>query len=237
MPVKFNINNVLDLYYAGGGVTNFEPSLKKVLRYLQNDDNVGNIKETAYLLATAKSESDYSLSRWESDYLCGEKGVPYVVQPCQKAIDYYRSTDGKSNYFLKGVDSNGMAYFGRGLIQLTGKSNYEKYGRLAGLGDSLVIDGDLAMKPKNSYKVASAYLKRRTFDYVNSNDLTNARRSVNGGTNGVDRTNEEYFMWIDIFSKPSVKFEASIWTRRNRIAILLLSFFIVTATLFIFVKK
>ena len=99
MPVSFNTNMAIDLFQASGGETTFLDSLKQVLNYAQNDDNLRNKKELAYLLATAKNESDYSLQRWEADFLCGERGVPYNIIPCQEAIDYYRSTDGKSNYF------------------------------------------------------------------------------------------------------------------------------------------
>ena len=66
MPVKFNINTAFNLYKQSGGTTNFESSLKQVLRFMQNDVNVNNEKEAAYFLATAKSESDYSLQRWEA---------------------------------------------------------------------------------------------------------------------------------------------------------------------------
>ena len=232
MPVKFNINQALNLFNANGGETNFPKSLKDVLQYLQNDNNVNNIKEASYFLATAKAESDYSLQRWEADYLCGEKGVPYQNIPCQKALDYYRSSDGKSNYYSKGVDSNGVPYFGRGLIQLTNNYNYEKYGDKIGV--DLLNDGDKALIPKNSYKIASEYLKAKTFKYVNDNDFTGARKSVNGGTKGVDRTNNEYNLWIDIFSDPRVKFESIFWTKRKRvIAISILSLFLVVGGLFI----
>ena len=149
--------------------------------------------------------------------LCGSKGVPYQNQPCDKAVNYYRSSNGKKNYFQLGVDSKGMAYFGRGLIQLTGLSNYRKYGRLAGLGDTLVQNGDLALVPKNSYKIASAYMNARTFKYVNEDNLTQARKSVNGGTKGVDRTNQTYYKWLNVFKNPNAKFEVLFWTKRKRI--------------------
>tara|TARA_R110000751_G_scaffold94864_1_gene185206 strand:- start:14484 stop:15206 length:723 start_codon:yes stop_codon:yes gene_type:complete len=217
MPVKFNTNNVISLYYANGGTTAFPQSLKETLNFLQNDDKINNVKELSYFLATAKAESDYSLQRWESDYLCGSKGVPYQNQPCDKAVNYYRSSNGKKNYFQLGVDSKGMAYFGRGLIQLTGLSNYRKYGRLAGLGDTLVQNGDLALVPKNSYKIASAYMNARTFKYVNEDNLTQARKSVNGGTKGVDRTNQTYYKWLNVFKNPNAKFEVLFWTKRKRI--------------------
>ena len=215
MPVKFNINTAYNLYQQSGGTTNFESSLKQVLKFMQNDVNVNNEKEAAYFLATAKSESDYSLQRWESDYLCGEKGVPYVGQPCQKALNYYRSSDGKSNYYNRGVDSTGTPYFGRGLIQITHKYNYKTYGDLIGV--DLVGEADKAMIPENSYKIASAYLNRKTFKHVNNGDLTQARKSVNGGTKGVDRTNVSYYRWLNIFQNPAVNFKYIFWTKKRRI--------------------
>ena len=62
-------------------------------------------------------------------------------------MNYYRSTkDGKINYYTLGTDKNGLPYFGRGLIQLTGKSNYKKYGDLIGV--DLVNDGNKALEQK-----------------------------------------------------------------------------------------
>ena len=147
MPVKFNTNRALNDFYQSGGNTSFPDSLKSVLNYIQNDENINDIKQAAYLLATAKKESDYSLERYESDFLCGDVGVPYKDKPCQSALNYYRSSDGKKNYYDLGIDKNGLPYFGRGLIQLTGKENYKKYGDL--IGADLVNDADKAIKPKN----------------------------------------------------------------------------------------
>ena len=215
MAVKFNVNKAYSLFEESGGKTAFPESLKSVLKYMQNDPNLNTIEQVAYFLATAKAESDYSLQRWEADYLCGEKGVPYKKKPCQRALNYYRSSDGKSNYYTKGVDKNGVPYFGRGLIQLTNKYNYERYGDLIGV--DLVADGDKALEPKNSYKIASEYLKRRTWKYVDKGDLRGARISVNGGTKGVDRTNKEYNRWIDILKKSSSKFKVKKKTKKQRI--------------------
>ena len=215
MPVKFNINRAITLFNNNGGSTKFDNSLRQVLNFMQNDDNLSNKEEVAYFLATANSESDYSLQRWEADYLCGEKGVPYQGKPCQKALDYYRSDSGKSNYFKRGVDSMGVPYFGRGLIQITHPYNYKRYGDLIGV--DLVANGDLALAPQNSYKVASAFLNRKTFKFVNKGELTKARKSVNGGTKGVDRTNKEYYLWLSILNDPSLNFESLFWTRKKRI--------------------
>lgn len=215
MAVRFNIKDALSEFRSLGGRTAFSDSLEDVLGMIQNDANINSIEQASYLLATAKAESDYSLQRWEADYVCGKKGVAYKDKPCQKAIDYYRSSSGKKNYFDLGVDDKGMAYFGRGLIQLTGKHNYEKYGKLIGV--DLAKDGDKALVPKNSYNIASEYLKLKTWKYVDSGDLTRARKSVNGGTNGLSEVNKEYDLWLKVFKKKSVNFKITKKTKRQQI--------------------
>ena len=159
MGVSVNIDDSIEEYKKEGGKTAFEPSLRQVLAFAKDDLNIKNASDLAYLLATAKVESDYSLQRWESDYQCGNAGVPYKNAPCQKALDYYRSSDGKRNYYNMGTDTKGLPYFGRGLIQLTGEGNYDKYGKLIGV--DLLNDGDKALIPKNSYKIASIFLSNK----------------------------------------------------------------------------
>ena len=221
MSVSFNINKAYKMYGDSGGTTKFPDSLKQVLKFMQKDPKINNAKEAAYLLATAKSESDYSLTRWEADYLCGPKGVPYIDKPCPAALDYYRSNrGGKSNYYAKGVDSTGVPYFGRGLIQLTNPGNYFSYGR--DIGVDLYGDGDKALIPENSYKIASTYLDKRTFKYVNTGNLTMARKSVNGGTKGVQRTNDSYYRWLNILQDPSIKFKVKASTTNPKKGLLII---------------
>ena len=55
------------------------------------------------------------------------------------------------------------------------------------------------------------------FKYVNEDNLTQARKSVNGGTKGVDRTNQTYYKWLNVFKNPNAKFEVLFWTKRKRI--------------------
>ena len=108
MYVKFDVNQAMKVWQSNGGRSKFEDSLETVLKYIQNDPNITNMEEAAYLLATAKAESDYSLQRWERDFVCGPTGVPYDEYPCDAALNYYRSTrtsSGKSkrNYFEMGL--------------------------------------------------------------------------------------------------------------------------------------
>lgn len=53
----------------------------------------------------------------------------------------------------------GYKYRGRGLIQLTGKSNYEKYGKMIGV--DLVKNPDMANDPEIAQQLAVAYFKDR----------------------------------------------------------------------------
>jgi predicted chitinase len=177
--------------------TIFKKSLEKLLFFIKNDPQITDIREAAYLLGTAYEESGYSLQRWEADYACGLTGKSYGKDgPCQKALNYYKKSTGKKNYYDLGIDKTGRPYFGRGLIQLTGKSNYEKYGKRIGV--DLVNNGDLALQEQNSYKVAVNYMIERTFKFVKSGDLTKARKSVNGGKIGINGVNGAYYDWLKI---------------------------------------
>lgn len=209
MGVSINIDKAIEEYKSKGGKTDFEDSLRQVLKWAKSDSRINSVSDLAYLLGTAKEESDYSLQRWESDFLCGKEGVPYSDKPCDKALNYYRKSEGKKNYYDLGIDKNGLPYFGRGLIQLTGKSNYQKYGDKIGV--DLVNNGNLALEPKNSFNIALEYLTnkrggiyakngqdRSTFDMVKDGDFTLARKSVNGGSKGLSGVNTSYNTWKQI---------------------------------------
>ena len=57
------------------------------------------------------------------------------------------------------------------------------------------------MDPQNSYKIAVTYMSGRTFTKVLASDLTGARKSVNGGTNGLAEVNGAYNAWLAAFKK------------------------------------
>ena len=201
---SFNIDEVINLLSKSyKPSTKFKESLKKVLYYIKNDQSIDDVRKAAYLLGTAFAESGYSLQRWEADYACTGAGIKYGSNgPCNSALSYYESTKGgKKNYYNLGTDSKGFPYFGRGLIQLTGKDNYKAYGNK--LNIDLVGNGDLAIQEQNSYKIAVEFMKGspRTFKKVLDGDLTSARKSVNGGRKGIDEVNGAYKAWLDAFDK------------------------------------
>lgn len=179
----------------------FSESLRKILLWIKQDKYITDAREAAYLLGTAYAESGYSLQRWEYDYGCTGVGIPYGPNgPCSSALNYYRSSKGKKDYYKLGTDSKGLPYFGRGLIQLTGKSNYKLYGEKIGV--DLISNGNLALKEDNSYKIAITFLiGAKTFKHVKNNDLIKARRSVNAGTKSISEVNGAYNDWLRIFKK------------------------------------
>jgi predicted chitinase len=181
------------------------------LEYAEKDKRITSLSDLAYLLATAEVESNYSLQRWEADYLCGKQGYAYQDKPCQKALDYYKSTQGnKQNYYNLGTDKRGLPYFGRGLIQLTGKSNYDTFGKKVGL--DLLNNPEKALQKDISYDVAVAYMttkrggyeNKSTFDLAKEGNFSSARKSVKGSSSGYNSVKADYDKWMSILQDKKV---------------------------------
>lgn len=82
------------------------------------------------------------------------------------------------------VAGDGARYPGRGLIQLTGRSNYRNYGNA--LGFDLEGNPDLALDPTVSAAVFAKYwTDRRIQAKAAAEDWVGTRIAVNGGTNGL----------------------------------------------------
>lgn len=79
----------------------------------------------------------------------------------------------------------GYAYRGRGLIQLTGKSNYQACGDA--LGVDLVENPDLVATPQ--YAALSAgwfWNKNKLNNYADKGDMEGLTKKINGGTHGIE---------------------------------------------------
>jgi predicted chitinase len=116
---------------------------------------------------------------------------------------------GKDSYFdkydagtKKGRDlgntekGDGLKYKGRGLIQLTGRSNYEAAGKDLGL--DLVNHPELAETPENAAKTAMWFWKKnkKLSEKAKQGDVLGTRKIVNGGTNGLDDVNTKYNKYL-----------------------------------------
>ena len=86
---------------------------------------------------------------------------------------------------------DGKRYKGRGLIQLTGRANYRRFGRKIGM--------DLEGKPATAAQFPAALLTaleywqdRNLNSYADNGDFLNVTRRINGGYNGMDDRYAKY---------------------------------------------
>jgi putative chitinase len=97
---------------------------------------------------------------------------------------------------------DGTRYRGRGWIQITGRANYAKYGKMIGL--DLVNHPELAEIPENAEKLALAYWMDRVRPFAAKRgglNLINVSRAVNGNVqvpNGMDDREEKTNYWMDV---------------------------------------
>lgn len=82
------------------------------------------------------------------------------------------------------VRGDGKRYKGRGVLQLTGRANYRRYGKLLGL--DLEGQPHIAAEPLVSLRIACVYWRDRNINPLcDADDLVAVTRKVNGGTNGL----------------------------------------------------
>lgn len=79
---------------------------------------------------------------------------------------------------------DGVRYKGRGIFQLTGRSNYAYYGKL--IGDDLQRLPQLAARPDVAARVAALYWSRKGLNaWADKDDVKQITRRINGGFNGL----------------------------------------------------
>lgn len=93
---------------------------------------------------------------------------------------------------------DGERYKGRGFIQLTGRSNYEIFGRK--IGQDLVNNPELAADPEIAAQIALAYWESRgSGKAARAGDFDGVTRSINPGMKGKADRDEKYAMYLASF--------------------------------------
>lgn len=136
--------------------------LQILLAFMSADEKLTDIRHAAYMLATAKHETGHTFSPVEE--IGKGKGKAY----------------GKKN------PRTGVAYYGRGYVQLTHLDNYDFMGKV--LGVDLVNHPALALKYDIAYQIMSYGMRNGTFTgaklgkYITDEkiDYIGARRVING---------------------------------------------------------
>ena len=86
---------------------------------------------------------------------------------------------------LGNAKDEGYKYIGRGIIQLTGKNNYEYYGNK--LNIDLVNNPDLAKEPDTAIEIALLFWKEKGCGmFAKMGDVKTVTKLINGGYNGLD---------------------------------------------------
>lgn len=116
---------------------------------------------------------------WPKRFPSLEAAQPYHRNPEAIANKVYANRMGNGDE----ESGEGFAYRGRGLIQLTGKSNYQACGDV--LGVDLVSDPDLVSTPMYAALSAGWFWHTHHLNAI-AEDITAVTKKINGGTIGLD---------------------------------------------------
>jgi putative chitinase len=146
---------------------------------------IGQCQHESGNFKTLRENLNYSAkglcATWPKRFPTEESATPYHRNPEKIANKVYADRMGNGDE----ASGDGWKYSGRGLIQLTGKSNYT----LA--GDSLVADllntPDLVLQPKYAALTAGWFWdKNRLNAFADADNIEGMTKKINGGTIGLD---------------------------------------------------
>lgn len=164
------------------------------------DQGITNPKEVANVLAQIEAESGFKSQNEKLNYTperlfelygagnrFGNKVRFKTILEAKDVID--KGQEAVANVIYGGrmgnlKDDEGFKYRGRGLIQLTGKANYKKYGEL--IGEDLVSNPELANDPEVASKLAAAYYSNKKSRGTNLADSSSVSRATGGAAGGAD---------------------------------------------------
>lgn len=115
---------------------------------------------------------------------------------------YFEKYDGRKD--LGNVKpGDGYRFRGRGLIHLTGRYNYEKYGKL--IGADLINNPDQAAEPGNALKIALIYWSNKDLNkYADLNAIKPITKRINGGYNGLTDRERWFKKVLTILSEDGI---------------------------------
>jgi putative chitinase len=119
------------------------------------------------------------MKTWPSRFPTKEVADQYARQPAKIAGKVYNGRLGNTN------EEEAAKYLGRGLIQLTGKENYEHCG--LGIGADLLADPTLLLDPRYAALSAAWFWNKKGLNSLaDASDLETMTKRINGGLIGLD---------------------------------------------------
>ena len=161
---------------------------------------INTVNRTAAFLAQVAHESanfsrltenlNYSaqalMTVWPSRF-DAETAAAYARNPEKIANKVYANRLGNGDE----ASGDGWRYRGRGLIQLTGKENYQNFGDTVGMSADDVVD--YLQTKQGALESACWYWNTRHLnDYADVEDITTMTKRINGGVTGLHERIEHY---------------------------------------------
>lgn len=129
-------------------------------------------------------------------YFTKVDAVAYARNPAKIASRVYASRMGNGNE----ASGDGFRYRGRGLIQITGKSNYSACGKA--IGFDLVGTPEYASSPNGACSTAGWFWDSNGLNALaDKGDIVGVSKRVNGGTNGLEDRQELYIRALAVLGK------------------------------------
>ena len=146
----------------------FEQILLYILRYAQEFDINTPLRWAHYLAQIAHESAEL---RYSEEIASG------------KAYDTGKLAIKLGN--TPEADGDGQKYKGRGLIQVTGRANYEAYKKYCGF--DVVKQPELLAKPVGAIRSSMWFWKSKGLNELADRDeFTAITKRINGGTNGIE---------------------------------------------------
>ena len=173
------LEKLFKLQITDGTQDQAAPNFRALVQRMLADTDITDLRWAAYMLATAKVEAMHNF-------------VPIKEKGGDAYLKRKYDVEGENPIRAKRMGNteagDGVKYAGRGFVQLTWKTLYEKLSKQLNLGDALVTDPDKALVYENAYNIMSIGMRKGSFTgvglskFINEDkcDFFNARKIING---------------------------------------------------------
>jgi putative chitinase len=125
-----------------------------------------------------------------------EEAKTYANHPKEIGSRIYANRFGNGDE----LSGEGYAYRGRGLIQLTFKSNYASFGNAIGMHDQIIHNPDLVATPQYAVESAGWFWQKNGINTIaDSDNFEGVTKKINGGTHGLKERQALYKKVMGIF--------------------------------------
>ena len=152
---------------SGTNREKLKKNIKLIVDSLQ-ERKIATPRVIAYAMATIETETAHTYKPVREAY--------YL----DKAYNAKPGTYGEQSAINNGYEG-GKDYYGRGYIQITHDYNYKKFGRELGMGNKLVNNPDLALKPNVAADILAEFFKENGVAKKAEKSFVAAREPINAG--------------------------------------------------------